>query len=128
MHAAAGCGAASTADLRAEYQHLHAGALEHVAIARREVVRAEPIEQQVHGHAAGRGARKRRRHQAAGLVVGKDVGLDEYLAPRGIDGVDQRREILLAVPEQRKAVAGDVLQRHRRQIRFGSAMSALSAR
>jgi len=66
-------------DVAPEYEQLHAGLPQHGPEARREVARAVTIEQQVHPDPTHRSARKRAGDQAAGLIVGKDVGLEEHL-------------------------------------------------
>jgi hypothetical protein len=98
-------------EFRPEGQHPRAGAAQHVAETRRKVARAEAVDQQMHAHAARRRAGQRVRHQATGLVVGKDVAFQEHLFARRIDGAYQRGKILLAVLQQRQKVAADILHR-----------------
>ncbi len=92
-----------------EHEQMRARSVQPVAKPAGEVARAEPVDQQVHVHAARRRARQCIGHQLAGLVVGVEVTFEEHFAAGGVDGLDQSREILRAVPEQREAVAGDVL-------------------
>lgn len=94
----------------AEDQHARPRALQRLEEARRKIARAEAVDQQVRGHAARRRARERIGNQAAGLVVGEDVRLEEHLLARPVDGRHERREVLLAVLQKGKAVAGRVLQ------------------
>ena len=97
-----------------EHEQVRSRSAQAFAKPAREVAGAEAVDQQVHVHAARRGARQCAGHSLAGLVVGVEVALEEHFAAGGVDGLDQRREILRAVLEQREPVAGDVLHAARR--------------
>ena len=84
-----------------------------LAKVRREVLRAEAVDQQVRGDAALCRARERFGDQAAGRIVGIDVGFDEHLRARRVDRGDQRGKILPAIAQQRDAVAADVVKHAR---------------
>ena len=105
---------AERTDLGPEDEHLRAGLLEHGAKSRREIAGAEPVDDDVHCDPACRGPGQRIRHQAACFVVGEDVGFEEHFALRRIEGLDQRREELLAVPEEVEPVTRNEVQRHGR--------------
>ena len=92
-----------------EHEQVRARSAQAFAKPAGEVAGAEAVDQQVHVHAARRGARQCVGHSLAGLVVGVEVAFEEHFAAGGVDGLDQGREILRAVLEQREPVAGDVL-------------------
>jgi hypothetical protein len=91
--------------------HLPAGARQRAAEALRVLERAETVDQQAHVRAARRRAHQRVVDEAAGLIVGEDVGLEQHLLARGVDRGRQRGEVLLAVAEQRQPVAADEAHR-----------------
>jgi hypothetical protein len=109
-------------ELGAEGEHARAGLAQRAPPARGKIARAEAVDQQPHLHAARRGARQRVGDEAAGLVVGIDVALEEHFALRGVDRRDQGGKVLLAVAQQGEAVAAGVL--HATQARSISALTA----
>ena len=86
-------------DLGAEYQHLHAGACQHVAQARRKIARTKSIEQEMNLDAAHRRTHERACHEVTSIVVRKNIGFDEHLALCSVERRDQCREVLLAALE-----------------------------
>ena len=90
-------------------QHLHAGLAQARHQRGDEAAPAEAIHHHPHRHPAPCRARERRGDARAGAVVLEDVALQEDLALGTVDLGFQRREVLLAVLQQRDRVAREEL-------------------
>jgi hypothetical protein len=84
-------------DLGSKHSQSRPGIFEHRLKSRREVTRSKAIDNDVHLQSARRCARQRITHQAAGFIVGKDVGFEKNFTARRIERVDKSREILLTI-------------------------------
>jgi hypothetical protein len=83
-----------------EGTHLHSGVDQRADEGRRQVGRAEAVDQQVDAHAAARGRDQHRMQFEPDLVLEQDEGLDDDLAARSAHRVEHCGEVLLSVLEQ----------------------------
>jgi hypothetical protein len=96
-----------------EAAQTHSGLGERPAEGRREVARAEAVDQDVDLDAATSRRHELGLQRQADLVLEDDEGLDDHLAPRCADRLEHGREVRLAVLEQADPVAAAPARAHR---------------